>query len=112
MRTWGRTPDGTWHEITTDTKGYNDRVWFVTLCQALLLNLGESPFFANYGIPAQQSVMQQIYPDFYVAMTQQQFAPYFANLSVAREQGRNPVYNVRALAQTGASLFDTVPIPS
>ncbi len=112
MRTWGRTPDGTWHEVTTDAKGYNDLVWFVTLCQTLLLNLGESPFFANYGIPAQQSVMQQIYPDFYVAMTQQQFAPYFANLSVAREPGRNPVYNVRALAQTGAALFDTVPIPS
>ena len=48
----------------------------------LRLQLGESPFYANYGIPAQQSVVQQIHPDYYVARTQAQFAPFFASLSI------------------------------
>ena len=113
MRTYGRVTnaDGskTWVEVDTDADGFNDNVYLTTLVQTLKLNLGESPIFANYGIPAQQSVVTQVFPDFYAAMTQQQFAPYFASLSIQRVQGSTPpVYNVTATCHSGASLSKQV----
>jgi hypothetical protein len=85
MRTYGRTQDvlsgkKTWHMVTTDVNGFNDSVYLTDLAQVIKLNLGESPFFANYGIPAHESVVTQIFPDFYLVRTQQQFAGYFASL--------------------------------
>ena len=70
---WALNPDGTkqkpqpagypyWVEVTTTPDGYNDLVWATTLCQCFLLNLGESPFYANYGLPAEQAIIQQIAP--------------------------------------------------
>ena len=85
MRTYGRTQDvitgkKTWWLVQTDFNGFNDSVYLTALAQVLKLNLGESPFFANYGIPAHQSVVTQVYPNYYLARTQQQFAGYFASL--------------------------------
>jgi hypothetical protein len=85
MRTYGRTQDvltgkKKWWIVVTDAGGFNDSVYLTDLAQVLKLNLGESPFFANYGIPAHESVMTQIYPNFYLARTQQQFAGFFASL--------------------------------
>jgi hypothetical protein len=85
MRTYGRTQDvltgrKTWHKVTTDPGGFNDSVWLTDLAQVCKLNLGESPFFANFGIPAHPSVVTQVFPDFYLARTQQQFASHFASL--------------------------------
>jgi hypothetical protein len=89
LRTYGRTynEDGTyqWVEVTTDSAGFNDEVWLTTLIQCLKLNLNESPFYAQYGIPAQQSVVQQVFPDFYVTRTQTQFAQYFASLVINKQ---------------------------
>lgn len=105
MRTYGRVknPDGTlrWVVVSTDPDGSNDYVWLTTLAQCLLLNLGESPFYGNSGIPAQQSVIQQIFPDFYVSLTQQQFAPHFAALTVAKLAGTTPHYRVNATTHQG-----------
>jgi hypothetical protein len=85
MRTYGRTQDvlsgkKKWWVVTTDIGGFNDSVWLTTLAQVIKLNLGESPFFANYGIPAHPSVVTQIFPDFYMVRTQQQFSAHFASL--------------------------------
>ena len=109
MRTYGRTTDEfgkkTWVVVTTDANGFNDNVYLTTLAQVLKLNLGESPFFGNYGIPAHPSVVQQVFPDYYVTQTQTQFAPYFASLVITRIQGSNPpVYKVQAVSHTGAIL--------
>jgi hypothetical protein len=116
LRTWGRphNRDGTygpWTEVTTDGAGNNDLVYFTTLCQVLLLNLGESPFYANYGIPAYQSVATQVFPDLYVAFTQQQFAPYFASLIVSKLPTASPMYNVNATTHAGVKLNAAIPIP-
>lgn len=114
MRTYGRINQvdnmgGTWVEVTTDANGFNEQVYLTTLIQCLKLNLGESPFWANYGIPAYQSVMTQVFPDFYAAQTQQQFAPFFASLSITRVVGSfPPVYNVKAICFGGAILNTTV----
>lgn len=114
MRTWGRVvnPDGSksWVKVTTDEAGFDTAVWLTTLCQVLLLNLNESPFFANYGLADQQAIIQQIAPDFYVARTQQLFAPYFASLIVARVPGPgDPVYKVAVVTLQGSKIVTMVP---
>lgn len=116
MRTWGRpvNPDGTrgtWTKVETSSTGSNDLVYVTTLCQVLLLNLGESPFFANYGIPAMPSVLTQVVPDYYVVYTQQQFAPFFANLLVSKNATADPSYNVRIVTHNGVTLNANIPIP-
>ena len=120
MRTWGRVPDANgdlqWVEVSTDPQGYNDEVYITTLCQVFLLNLGESPFYANYGLPAEQSVMQQIYPDFNVILTQQYFKQYFASLTVSRRvtpiNSGLLIYDVSVTTQQGVRLNKSVPIPT
>ena len=107
MRTYGRI-NGVWTEIDTDANGYNDSVWLTTLVQVLKLAPGESPFFANYGIPAQTSVIQQVLPSFYVALTQSQFAQYFASLTVAKTTATTPTYNINALTNSGARIVTQV----
>lgn len=109
MRTWGRDENGQWQMVSTDANGNNDYVWITTLIQCLLLNLGESPFYANYGIPAQQSVLTQIFPDFYVAQTQQQFSQYFASLSIKKVNSRQPTYNIRIVRNNGSIFQDSIP---
>lgn len=113
MRIWGRTynEDGTyqWIEVTTDANGYNDQVYLTNLVQALKLNLGESPFYANLGIPQYQTIVTQVFPDFYVSQIQTQFAPYFASLTIVRVQGSYPpIYNVSVVCHSGAVLNTTV----
>lgn len=111
MRTYGRLGGegngvgGTWVEVDTDANGDNSNVYLTTLCQTLQLTPGESPFWGSYGIPGQQSVETQVPPDFYAAMTQQQFAAFFASLSIARIARSNPpTYNVTAICFSGALL--------
>lgn len=108
MRTWGRTTDEygnkTWVEVTTDANGFNDYVYITTLIQTLLLNLGESPFYADRGIPAHQSVIQQVFPDFYMSRTQQQFSQYFASLTLARLPGTTPTYRMDVTTHSGAKV--------
>ena len=103
---------GPWTEVATDpTTGLNDLLWVTTLCQTLLLNLGESPFFGNYGIPAYQTIVTQVWPDFYVAFTQQQFSQYFASLIISRRQSPFPAYDVKITTHQGQKLNPVVPIP-
>lgn len=122
MRCWGRTynQDSTyqWSEVTTDTKGYNDAVYVTALCQVLQLQLGESPFYSNYGIPAQPDIVSQIFPDYNVYLTQQRYAPYFASLKVTKVNALNqynvqtPVYNIQVVTQQGSVINLNVPIPT
>lgn len=108
MRTYGRISDElgnkTWIEVTTDANGYNDDVWITTVIQTLKLNLGESPFWANYGIPAHPSVVQQVFPDFWVAQVQQQYAQYFASFVLAKLPLATPTYLINIVTQQGAKL--------
>lgn len=110
MRTYGRIKDSAsptgfkWIEVQTDANGHDDYVWITTLIQCLKLNLGESPFFADYGIPAQQSVIQQIFPDYYVMQTQQQFAARFASLIISKQPFAQPTYNVNIVTNAGVKI--------
>ncbi|ECN8820291.1 hypothetical protein ABO56_03045 [Salmonella enterica subsp. enterica serovar Newport] len=115
MRTWGRVTDANgnkkWVCVESDENGDFSYGWLTTLIQTLKLGLGESPFYAQYGIPAQQSVVEQIYPDYYVNMTQQQFAGYFASLSITKVDGaENPTYNIEVVFFNGTSYCAQVPV--
>lgn len=139
MRTWGRVPAETsiypaaigefiigvsaiggndtnnyvWVEVDTDENGNNDAVWLTTLIQVLKLNYGESPIYGNYGIPAYSSVMNQIVPDYYATLAQQQFAQYFVTLNLARQAlttSPTPTYDVSITANPGSVLQNPVPV--
>lgn len=105
------TPTPIWVTVQTDSNGNNDLVYFTALCQALLLNLEESPFYAQYGIPALQSVQQQVAPTYYVSFIQQAYAPYFSFLQIAKVASATPTYNVRAITHAGVVLNANIPIP-
>lgn len=112
MRTYGRVAgsDGVpvWVEVQTDDAGFNSYVYLTTLAQCLKLALGESPFFAQYGIPAQRSIVQQVAPDFYVARTQQQFSPFFAALIVTKQDAPEPTYRLNVTTQQGTKIQATI----
>lgn len=114
MRTWGRITlaNGTkqWVEVP-EINGDFSYGWITTLIQCLKLSLGESPFYADHGIPAQRSVIQQLIPDFYVNMTQQQFAQYFASLTITRWPIIDPVtYQVEVVTLQGSVHRDQVAV--
>lgn len=117
MRVYGRitNEDGskTWEVVETDpATGSNAWCYLTAFCQALLLNLGESPFYAQIGLPAQQSVIQQIAPDYYVTRLQQQYSQYFASLTVAKVPGAAvPTYDINATMFDGTPASVTVQIP-
>lgn len=130
MRIFGRitvtNPDGSiiynpsggpykkWVTISTDANGSNDLLYATALCQCLLLNLNESPFWSSAGIPQTQSVIQQVYPDYYVGVTQQLYSPFFAALQVSRNPGKPPApptYNITALLHSGTVFNASIPLP-
>lgn len=118
MRTYGRVPvvkGGPaikWVLVQTDPQGGNDGVYLTTICQVLKLSLNESPFFASYGIPAADSVIQQTNPDYNSSLTQQAFAPYFASLVISRtssnNQGVTPTYQVNIMTSRGDRVITQV----
>jgi hypothetical protein len=103
--------------VDTDENGYNDAVYVTALCQVLQLQTGESPIYADYGIPSQQSITTQVFPDMAVYLTQQRYANYFAFLKIAKVNELNqynvptPVYNVTVIAQSGSVINRQVPVP-
>jgi len=124
MRTYGRIVPNIlfpnvkrWVQVNTDPNGYNDMVWLTTLIQVCKLNLGESPFFANYGIPAHPSVVAQIAPDLYMNRIQQQFSQYFLSLIISKLPNQpdkdigapSPTYNISVITTYGALLTQVVP---
>lgn len=123
-RTWGRlfAEDGSyaWTEVNPDpATGQWDPIYLTTLIQVLRLGLGESPYHANFGIPARQSVLTQVAPDYAAAQTQQQFqqgfgrGPCFASIVIARAAlgpaltyaNPTPTYSANVLTHAG------VPVP-
>src|SRR5688572_9308274 len=115
MRIWGRVynpldaTDWTWVEVDTDANGSNDMVMITALVQVLKLSLGESPFYGDFGIPGVQSVLTQVFPDYYVAFTQQRYSPNFASLIITRrpieqrttQDVPTPIYDVEVVTHSG-----------
>jgi hypothetical protein len=114
MRTYGRINQinghgGQWVEVSTDASSDNSLVWATTLAQVLKLNLQESPFYGDWGIPAESAVIQQVFPDYYVTLTQQRFAQYFASLLISKQTAPYPAYLINITTNQGAKLSGVVP---
>lgn len=114
-RIYGRINVGTvsdpvlkWVEVDQAPDGDTGYVYLTNLIQVLKLNLGESPFWGNWGIPAHQSVETQIAPDFYVNFTQQNFAQRFAALTVAKTDDNPPTYQINSTFFNGTAPQATV----
>lgn len=108
MRTYGRNSEGQWVLVETDDNGFNDSVYLTTLIQNLKLAPQESPFYANNGIPANGSVIQQILPTYYVNRIQQQFSKYFSSLQIAMVSDDPPIYNISAITNAGSKIIAQV----
>lgn len=114
MRTYGRVPNGAggvkWVMIETNPTEGDSLVWLTTLVQCLKLSTGESPFYADKGIPAQRSIIQQVFPDYYVTKTQMFFSQYFASLTVAKMPGTTPTYAINLITWQGTKIVEAVPV--
>ncbi|WP_077395442.1 hypothetical protein [Bombella intestini] len=102
MRVWTRVhqPDGrrVWKAVTGDQ---GNIAW---LQNALLLQLGESPFWADWGIPVQQTLVSRVWPDYYLNLTQRRFRDIFPSLQITRKDGGNgadPVYDISVILNNG-----------
>jgi hypothetical protein len=95
---------GPWGMVETDEFGFNDAVNITWLAQALKLNLSESPFYGDWGIPGKSSVQQQVAPDLFVTLTQQRFAPFFAALTLARQNVPTPTYVMDIITERGSKI--------
>jgi hypothetical protein len=112
MRTYGRVVDPSgakfWVEVGPDVSGYLDSIYLTALAQTLKLNLQESPFYADWGIPARASIQTQVPPDYYVALTQQRYSPRFMALLVTRDaSSTTPTYNIAVQFSSGAQYSVT-----
>lgn len=111
-RVWGRrfATDGSrsWEAFETDSSGSDDYPNFIWLQQALLLRLNESPFYADWGIPVQQTLATSIYPDYYTAKTQQRFSQYFPSCSISRVSSMEVGYSVNITTKTGVKVSQTL----
>lgn len=120
MRVWGRQVNSdlsyTWVEVETDANGYNDEAMLTAFCQVLQLQPGESPFYSQYGVPSIQAVQNQVFPTANVYFMQKLYSPNFVALSVSPTSSTDsnksvyPVYNVTAVANSGAILTRQVAI--
>lgn len=101
MRTYGRDANNQWQQVDNE-----DAIYATTLAQNLYLETNESPFYAAHGIPSQKSILTQIYPDYHVVKTQDQFSQYFASLQVSRGEpiNNNPKYVVDIITKQGIPL--------
>jgi len=84
-------------------------IWLATLTQTLRLSINESPYYANYGIPAQTSVQTQVPPDLALNNTQRQYSPYFKSLTILRQQNiPTPTYNIRVVFLDGTTIQSVI----
>lgn len=124
MRTYGRVAASEanptpvkWVEVQTDANGLNDYVYVTALVQELKLNLGESPFWGDRGIPAEPSVLSQVAPDYYTMLMQQRYAPYFMAITISRQPNKavgrgmySPVYQINITTHYGVQLNLEIPV--
>jgi hypothetical protein len=104
IRLYNENNEPRWAVVQTDANGFDDYVWASTLVQCFKLNINESPFYANYGIPSLQAVNAQVPPDSYLSNLQSLFAGHFANLVISRTADNPPTYLANLVTQQGVLL--------
>ena len=118
MRAYGRHTDihgnKTWVTVQTDANGDSSYVYVTSLCQCILLNFNESPFWANFGIPAKNSILQQQAPDYFIGNIVNYYSQFFASLLVVKQPttpgNPTPIYNISAVFKSGVTYQTTIGI--
>ncbi len=112
MRAYGRDANGVWQVIETDANGDSSYVYVTGLAQTVKLNLGESPFWSNYGIPAATAVLQQLAPDFFMARISGFYSHFFASLVLAKQpqpvNDPTPRYKLSVVRRNGSIYQATI----
>lgn len=111
MITFGRDENGLWQSVETDANGYDDDCYLTTVAQVLQSQLGESPFFAQYGIPARQSITARTHPDYWINRVREQFSPMFTSISIVKTvdlTNNEPTYHIDALKLSGSAASSTI----
>ena len=104
MKTIGRNIEtGAWEYVSDP-----DLVRFAELCQVLKAEPREMPFNSNYGIPAQESVMSRIFPDYWMMKVQSQFVQFFLSLIISRDKSADFGYRVEVTLNNGNSFTQLV----
>lgn len=110
-----------YHKVRNDQTGEQkwlvltdqDDVYVFWLVEVLRLVLGESPFFANWGIPATETIVTNIYPDYYVALVKDQFTPYFQSLNITRidtKELRTAAYSIEIITLNGKFINEMIKV--
>jgi hypothetical protein len=60
----------------------------------LQLRVGESPFFADAGIPAEDSIITQQEPDYFVNQVKARYQSKFNRFDISKISGNPLVYNI------------------
>lgn len=111
-RVWGRVHNAngtrTWNAYETSDSGSDDMPNFIWLQNVLLLQLNESPFYSDWGVPVHKTLATQIFPDYYMSLTQQRFAQYFASCIITRVATDQPEYQVSIVTKTGIKVDQTL----
>ena len=109
---WGRIYDAngnpTWVQVTTDANDFNDYVYLTALVQCVKLNLGESLYWSDFGIPAHQSIMQQLPPDYNVSYISRFFMQFFPSVIVTRTAPATistPRFNLALISASKSTSF-------
>lgn len=104
MKIWTRKwqEDGTrkWIEVT------GNQAIIAWLQNVLLLQLGEEPFYADWGIPVTQTLANRYWPDYYLNLIQQRFADQVSFIKITPERsdndpGTEPLYSISIIFNDG-----------
>jgi hypothetical protein len=80
------------------------------LIQCCKLEIGESPRYPNRGIPARETILTQIYPDYYMQQIQSQYAANFASLMITKQPVFDPTYTINIITKDGQTINGTIAV--
>ena len=111
MRVYGRTIDNTrpnanfykWQVVQDD----DDNIRLTHLIQVLQMDIQESPFYSNWGMPVANALITGVLSDVAINNTINQFAQYFAALQITRGISNDPkeiYYQVDVVLKNGKNV--------
>jgi len=69
-------------------------IWVTIVKHELQLRVGESPFYADAGIPAEDSIITQQEPDYHVNNVKRRYEAKFNAFDITKVSGQPLVYNI------------------
>lgn len=118
LRTYGRqenidSPYGSDWVVVKSVNEDDEAVWFTDFLQALQLNLGDSPFFANIGISHESVFQRNIPPDVDLLNLINYYSQFFESITADKDTSQyDPVYIIRVKFFSGGIETIKIPVPT